>query len=122
MTRRPTCSSVCSPKPAKVSIWRASSFFWSGVGDPRRDFFGRLVARRPAGIDAHFLLAGEGFFAERVPAVVELPLYAIYSFGTWCGACGAPVAKYMKKGLSGVSECWACIQAMALSVMSTVKW
>ena len=53
----------------------------------------------------------------------NLPLYfAIHSFGTWCGACVAPGAKYMKNGLSGVSDFWNCIQAIALSVMSVMKW
>ncbi len=48
--------------------------------------------------------------------------FAIHSFGTWCGACVAPVAKYVKKGLSGVSDCWARIQLIAWLVMSVVKW
>ena len=53
----------------------------------------------------------------------NFPLYfAIHSFGTWCGACVAPGAKYMKKGRSGVSDFWNSIQAMALSVMSVMKW
>ena len=26
-----------------------------------------------------------------------------HSLGTWCGACVAPGAKYMKNGLSGIS-------------------
>jgi hypothetical protein len=34
----------------------------------------------------------------------NLPLYfSDHSLGTWCGACVAPGAKYMKKGLSGAS-------------------
>ena len=53
----------------------------------------------------------------------NLPLYlAIHSFGTWCGACVAPGAKYMKNGLSGVSDFWYCIQSIALFVMSVMKW
>ena len=51
------------------------------------------------------------------------PLYfAMYSFGAWCGAWVAPVAKYMKNGLSGVSACWKRTQAIAWLVMSVVKW
>ncbi len=53
----------------------------------------------------------------------NLPWYfAIHSFGTWWGACVAPGAKYMKNGRSGVSAFWNCIQAMALFVMSFMKW
>ena len=53
----------------------------------------------------------------------NLPLYfAIHSCGTWCGACVAPGAKYMKNGRSGVSAFWNFIQATALSVMSVMKW
>ena len=52
----------------------------------------------------------------------NLPLYfSIHSFGTWCGACVAPGAKYMKKGLSGMSAfCWRT-QLMAWSARSSVR-
>ena len=51
------------------------------------------------------------------------PLYlSAHSVGTWCGACVAPGAKYMKNGLSGISAfCWRT-QLIALSVMSAMKW
>ena len=51
------------------------------------------------------------------------PLYlSDHSVGTWCGACVAPGAKYMKNGLSGMSDfCWRA-HLIALSVMSSVKW
>ena len=53
----------------------------------------------------------------------NLPLYlAIHSLGTWCGACVAPGAKYMKNGLSGVSAFWNRIQPIAWLVMSVMKW
>ena len=48
--------------------------------------------------------------------------WSAQSLGTWCGACVAPGAKYMKNGLSGTSDfCWR-VQAIALSVMSAMKW
>ena len=52
----------------------------------------------------------------------NLPLYlSIHSFGTWCGACVAPGAKYMKNGLSGSSAfCWRT-QLIALSARSSVR-
>ena len=51
------------------------------------------------------------------------PLYlSDHSVGTWCGAWAAPGAKYMKKGLSGMSDfCWRT-HLIDLSVMSSVKW
>ena len=51
------------------------------------------------------------------------PAYlSAHSFGTWCGACVAPGAKYMKNGLSGISDfCW-WTQLIALSVMSPMRW
>ena len=84
---------------------------------------GRAVSSASGGIDAQLLLAREGLLAQRVPALVERPLYlSAHSFGTWCGAWVAPGAKYMKNGLSGISAfCWRT-QAIALSVMSSVKW
>ena len=51
------------------------------------------------------------------------PLYlADHSSGTWCGAWVAPGAKYMKKGLSGISAfCWRT-QPIARSARSSVRW
>ena len=84
-----------------------------------------------SGLAASFVPAGttpSSIWRARVSSRIasqpesNLPLYlAIHSFGTWCGACVAPGAKYMKKGLSGVSAFWNCIQAIALSVMSVMK-
>jgi hypothetical protein len=43
------------------------------------------------------------------------PLYfSAHSFATRCGACVAPVAKYMKNGLSGAGAFCCPIQAIAL--------
>ena len=59
--------------------------------------------------DAELLLPGERLLAHLVPALRRsVPLYlSAHSLGTWCGACVAPGAKYMKKGLSGISDfCW----------------
>ena len=51
------------------------------------------------------------------------PLYlSAHSLGTWCGACVAPGAKYMKNGLSPASAFWRRTQPIALSVMSAMKW
>ena len=54
--------------------------------------------------------------------VVELALVlSDHSLGTWCGACVAPEAKYMKNGLSGVSAfCWRT-QVMARFARSPVS-
>ena len=51
------------------------------------------------------------------------PLYfADHSGATWCGACVAPGAKYMKNGLSGISDfCWRT-QSIAWSARSSVRW
>ena len=46
----------------------------------------------------------------------------MYSLGAWCGEWVAPVEKYRKNGLSGVSAFCDCIQRMAWLVMSVVKW
>ena len=44
----------------------------------------------------------------------NLPRYlSAHSAGTWCGACVAPGAKYMKNGLSGISAFWVRTQSMA---------
>jgi hypothetical protein len=40
---------------------------------------------------------------------------------TWCGACIAPGAKYMKKGFSGATDLENFMRAMARSVMSVMK-
>ena len=45
-----------------------------------------------------------------------------HSTGTWCGACVAPGAKYVKKGLSGMSAFCCLIHWMARSVRSSVTW
>ena len=51
------------------------------------------------------------------------PLYlAFHSLGTWCGAWVAPGAKYMKNGLSGVSDFSDWTHAIAWFVMSVMKW
>ena len=51
------------------------------------------------------------------------PAYlSAHSFGTWCGACVAPGAKYTKNGLSGISAfCWRT-QLTARSARSSVRW
>ena len=74
--------------------------------------------------DAELLLAREGLLAQRVPALVELALVLVGPLrrARGAGAWVAPGAKYMKNGLSGMSAfCWRT-QAIALSVMSSVKW
>ena len=76
----------------------------------------------PGGTTPSCDLPRQDSFTHRVPPGSNLPLYlAIHSFGTWCGAWVAPGAKYMKNGLSGVSDFWNCIQPIALSVMSVMK-
>ena len=51
------------------------------------------------------------------------PAYlSAHSGGTWCGACVAPGAKYMKNGLSGASAFWVRTQSMARSARSSVRW
>ena len=84
---------------------------------------GRGVSSASAGMTPSSFCRAKVSLAERVPAVVELPLYlSDHSFGTWCGAWVAPGAKYTKNGLSGISAfCWRT-QSMARSVMSSVKW
>jgi len=53
----------------------------------------------------------------------NFPLYfAVHSGGTWCGACVAPGAKYMKKGLSGAIDFCCRIQVIALSAKSSMRW
>ena len=120
---RPTSVSAYSPNPAKTSIWRANSFFSSGVS--------LLQSLMASGLDASFVPAGttpsliwRASVASRSASHPwsNVPLYfSIHTFGTWCGACVAPGAKYMKNGLSGVSAFWNCIQPIALSVMSVMK-
>jgi hypothetical protein len=120
---RPTSVSAYSPKPAKTSICRANSFFSSAD-----NAFQSLIA---SGFAASVVPGGttpaaiwRASTCSRIASqpASNLPLYlAIHSFGTWCGACVAPGAKYMKNGLSGVSAFWNCIQAIALSVMSVMK-
>ena len=73
---------------------------------------------------AELLLTRERLLAQHVPALVELALVLVATTrpATWCGACVAPGAKYMKNGLSGISAfCWRT-QAIALSVRSSVRW
>ncbi len=121
---RPISVSAYSPKPAKISIWCAKSLFSSGVSA-----FQSLIA---SGFGASLVPGGTTpslIWRARTSSRIasqpwsNLPLYlAIHSFGTWCGAWVAPGAKYMKNGRSGVSAFWNCIQAIALSVMSVMKW
>ena len=51
------------------------------------------------------------------------PAYlSAHSLGTWWGACVAPGAKYMKNGLSGISDFCERTHLIALSVMSPMRW
>ncbi len=121
---RPISVSAYSPNPANTSIWRAKSFFSSGVSAAQS-----LMA---AGFGASFVSGGttpSRFCRASVSSRSasqpwsNWPLYlAIHAFGTWCGAWVAPGAKYMKNGLSGVRDFWYPIQAMAWLVMSVMKW
>ena len=52
----------------------------------------------------------------------NFPAYlSAHSFGTWCGACVAPGAKYTKNGRSGISDFCDRIQPMARSARSSVR-
>jgi hypothetical protein len=75
---------------------------------PRRDLVMSLGELRILRDHAQNLLPCERLLAPLVPAAVELALVLVHhNFGTWCGACVAPGAKYMTKGLSGISAfCW----------------
>ena len=84
---------------------------------------GRSVSSASAGMTpSAFWRANVSLRSSSQPSS-NAPLYlSDHSVGTWCGACVAPGAKYMKNGLSGISAfCWRT-QSMAWSVMSSVKW
>ena len=123
-SRRPISWSVCSPNAAKISICRANTWRSSGVSA-----FQSLMA---AGFGASFVSGGTtpSFFCRASvssrywsqPPSKRPSYFLMYDSGTWCGACVAPGAKYMKNGRSGVRPCCCRIQAMAWFVMSVMKW
>ena len=71
--------------------------FWSADSESQAGISaGRAVSFVPGRHDAELDLPRERLLAQLVPALIELALvFAMYSFGAWCGACVAPVAKYM---------------------------
>ncbi len=77
----------------------------------------------PAGTMPSLIWRASVLLAQRVPALVELSLVLrdplLRDVG---GAWVASGAKYMKNGRSGVSAFWNLTQAIALSVMSVMKW
>ena len=83
---------------------------------------GRLVSSASGGTTPSFFWRARVSSRSLSQPWSNLPLYlSAHSLGTWCGAWVAPGAKYTKNGLSGMSAfCWRT-QAMALSVMSSVK-
>ena len=88
---------MCSAKPAKVSICRAKSFFWSALKPSHAGIsFGRSVSLVSAGTTPSFFCRSKVSSRSLSQPWSNLPLYlAMHSFGAWCGACVAPVAKYM---------------------------
>ena len=73
--------------------------------------------------DAHFLLAGEGFFTVGIPTIIELAFILIRPFlaDMMRGVHGAG-QKYMKKGLLGATCLASAMKLMALSTRSSVRW
>ena len=64
---------------------------------------------RVARDDSQLFLAGKDLLAQLVPALIELALVLVDPFFGYLvrGVGVAPGAKYMKKGLSGISAfCW----------------
>ena len=58
--------------------------------------FGRGVSLVSAGMTPSFFCRAKVSSRSLSQPPLNWPLYlAIHSFGTWCGACVAPVAKYM---------------------------
>jgi len=112
--------SAYSPKAAKISIWRAKSFFSSGVSVLQSLIASGFGAASCQADDAELDLAARTSSASR-PILVELALVLGRSTPSHVGAARvvAPGAKYMKNGRSGVSDFWYCTQATALSVMSS---
>ena len=73
-------------------------------GSPR----GASVSSASAGMTPSFFCRANVSSRSLSQPWSNLPLYlSAHSLGTWCGACVAPGAKYMKNGLSGISAfCW----------------
>ena len=91
---------------------------------PRRNLLvarGELAVRRD---DAELLLPGEGLFAQLVPALVELALVLVGPLlGHVVGRVGRAGREVDEEGLvRAPAPSAATIQAMALSVMSSMKW
>ena len=88
---------MCSAKPAKVSICRANSRFWSADSESHAGISaGRGVSFVPAGTTPSSICRASVSSRSLSQPWSNLPLYlAMYSLGAWCGACVAPVAKYM---------------------------
>ena len=88
---------MCSAKPAKVSIWRSNSRFWSALMSSQAGIsLGRGVSLASGGITPSFFCRAKVSSRSLSQPPLNWPLYlAIHSLGAWCGACVAPVAKYM---------------------------
>ena len=122
--RRPTWWSVCSRNPAYTSIWRASTgLSSSGMSSQAVISSWRRVSSASSGITPSSFWRAKMRSRWASHPSSNCPAYlSAHSFGTWCGACVAPGAKYMKNGLSGISAfCWRT-QLQARSARSSVRW
>ena len=92
--KRPIWSSVCSRNPANTSAWRANRRRWSAgsVSQALRSF-GRSASFVFAGTTPSFFCRSSVSMRTWSQPLSNWPLYlSAHSFGTWCGACTAPVA------------------------------